>query len=132
MPTLNYLSIFISSVAVFALGFVWYLPAVFGNTWLEAIGKRQEDLESPAIPLIYSFVANLIMASVMQWLMVYTGCRGIMNGALLGLLLGAGLIATSMCSDYLFCGWPKKLYSIQAGYRVLSLALMGLILGAWT
>lgn len=36
-----------------------------------------------------------------------------------------------MYSDSLFCNWPFKLILIQAGHRVVYLALMGAILGAW-
>jgi len=50
---------------------------------------------------------------------------------LVGLYTGVGFVATSLFSDYLFCGWSMKLFLIQAGYRVSALALMGAVLGVW-
>jgi hypothetical protein len=54
-----------------------------------------------------------------------------LDGAVLGLYIGVGFIAAAMASDYAFCRWPKELFFIQAGYRVVYSVIMGAILARW-
>ncbi len=55
----------------------------------------------------------------------------LVDGLVLGLLVGVGFIAAGMASDYAFCGWPRPLFFIQAGYRVTYSVVMGVILAVW-
>lgn len=34
----------VAAFAALAVGFVWYNPKVFGNAWMQSIGKTQEEL----------------------------------------------------------------------------------------
>lgn len=46
---------FLSAVAAFLLGIVWYHPRVLGSKWLEARGKTSEDMVRNASPFVLSF-----------------------------------------------------------------------------
>jgi polyferredoxin len=74
---------------------------------------------------------TLVTATVLALLVVRFGAITWAEGAAIGLVAGIGLVATSLASDYLFCGWSLRLYSIQVAYKLVSLTLMGAILGAW-
>ena len=126
----NWWAILVATVMAFVLGGIWYGP-VFGQAWLDALGKTEDDIEPSASPFVISFFTALLTAVVLAWLIIATGMTGLMNGLLLGLLTGIGFIATAMASDSAFCGWSLKLFLIQSGYRVLYSILMGGILGAW-
>ena len=41
---LNYIAIGVLIVAQMVLGGLWYAPPVFGNPWMAAIGKTQEEI----------------------------------------------------------------------------------------
>jgi hypothetical protein len=128
---LNWLAILVATIAGFMLGGLWYGP-LFGKAWLRAIGKREEDLGSAAIPLTLSFFTAFVTALLMALLInAIGGIKTVVDGALLGLYVGVGFIAAAMASDYAFCRWPKRLFLIQAGYRVIYSIIMGAILAVW-
>ena len=127
---LNWLGILVATVAGFVLGGLWYGP-LFGRAWAAAIGKRPEDIKPSPTPFIVSFFAALITAILLALLIGGLGVVRVIDGAILGLVVGIGFIATAMASDSAFCGWGLRLFLIQAGYRVSYSALMGAILTWW-
>jgi len=118
-------------LAAYALGAVWYAPPVLGNAWLRALGKRKEELGSPVRAMAIQFLLTLVTATVLALLIVRFGAITWAEGAAIGLIAGVGLVATGLASDYLFSGWSLRLYAIQVAYKLVSLAVMGAILGAW-
>lgn len=53
------------------------------------------------------------------------------SGAVAGLLVGLGWVAPALTCTFLFERRPRRLLAIDAGYHVVTFALMGTILGAW-
>lgn len=127
---LNWLAILVATVAGFAIGGVWYGP-LFGNAWVQAMGKKPEDFEPSPTPFIVSFVTSLITAIVLAVLIQALGITDVIGGLTLGLAVGIGFIATAMASDSAFCGWGLNLFLIQAGYRVTYSVVMGIVLAVW-
>jgi hypothetical protein len=127
---LNWLAILVATVAGFAIGGVWYGP-LFGNAWMDALGKKPEDIQPSPLPYIISFVTALITAVVLAMMIDALNITSVYGGLHIGLAVGAGFIATAMASDSAFCGWGLKLFSIQAGYRVTYSIVMGIILAVW-
>jgi len=130
MELFNWWAILAATVLAFVLGGLWYGP-VFGSAWMVAIGKTAEDLEPSPTPFVVSFFAALVTAVTLAWLIQALQIATWQGGALLGLAMGIGFIATSMASDTAFCGWGIRLWLIQSGYRVVYSILMGALLGGW-
>jgi uncharacterized protein DUF1761 len=128
--TFNWWAILVSTVLAFVLGGLWYGP-LFGQAWMQAMGKTEEDIEPTPAPFIISFFTALLTAVVLAWLIGALQVTTWLGGASIGLVTGIGFIATAMASDTAFCGWGMKLFVIQAGYRVLYSILMGAVLGGW-
>jgi len=128
--TFNWWAILVSTVLAFVLGGLWYGP-LFGQAWMQAMGKTEEDIEPTPAPFIISFFTALLTAVVLAWLIGALQVTTWLGGATIGLVTGIGFIATAMASDTAFCGWGMKLFVIQAGYRVLYSILMGAVLGGW-
>lgn len=131
LGSLNGWAIVAAVAAAYALGALWYAPPVLGRAWLTALGKRPEELGNPVRALTIQLLLTLVTATVLALLVVRFGAITWAEGAAIGLVAGVGLVATSLASDYLFCGWGLKLFSIQVAYKLVSLTLMGAILGAW-
>lgn len=127
---LNWLAILIATAVAFVLGGLWYGP-LFGQAWMDALGKTTDDIEPSPAPFVISFFAALITCIVVAGLMLLLGIETITGGALFGLIAGIGFIATAMASDTAFCGWGLRLFLIQSGYRVAYSILMGAIIGAF-
>jgi len=98
---------------------------------MAAFNFTEEDLKKRSVPktfglsLILAFVASLILE-------MFIGAEAdIMFGTLAGFFAGLGWVATFLGILYLFEMQSLKAYLINAGYCVVSLTLMGLILGSW-
>jgi hypothetical protein len=124
------LLVFSAAGVAFVLGVVWYAPFGFGDVFLEAAGRRREDLGGAGLALGASFAALVASAAALGIVLRLAGIASVAGGAWVGALAGV-LISMAMLSDYLFCGWPLGLFAIQAGYRICYLALMGAVLGVW-
>jgi len=102
--TFNWWAILVSTVLAFVLGGLWYGP-LFGQAWMQAMGKTEEDIEPTPAPFIISFFTALLTAVVLAWLIGALQVTTWLGGATIGLVTGIGFIATAMASDTAFCGW---------------------------
>lgn len=125
----NILAILVSSVAAFAVGFVWYSPFVFGKIWLEEMkitpGQCSKNV---ALPFVGTFIATLVTAFVLSAFIDLAGVTGETDGAVIGILAAIGFVATSMASNYLFEGKSLKAFFISAGHHIVAMGVMGMIL----
>lgn len=131
MPTLNYLAIIVSALSTFLLGGLWYSPALFGTAWMKENGFKEEDMKGANMIKIFglSFILALIAAVNLK---MFMGPEDrVPMGALWGFLAGFGWVATFVGMHYLFERKSFKLFLINAGYSIVALTIMGVILVAW-
>ncbi|HXG45660.1 MAG TPA: DUF1761 domain-containing protein [Gemmatimonadales bacterium] len=124
-----------SAAAYWALGALWY-SLVFGGVWAAGLAAHGIEIPHPTprqvgLKLALTFVANVIAASVMGWLVDRVDAATFSGGALVGLLTGTGLAATGLAVAYTWENKPVQLYLVDAGYHVAGLTLLGGILAAW-
>lgn len=127
---INWLSVIVAAISSFLIGGIWYGP-FFGKRWMTEFGFTKDDLKKRSVPktfglsLLLAFVAALILE-------MFIGTEAdVMFGACAGFFAGFGWVATMLGILYLFEMKTLKAYLINAGYCVVSLTLMGIILGAW-
>lgn len=156
MNDINFLAIVLSGLIPLAVGFVWYSPKLFGNTWMNACGLTKEKLEGGNMPLIFGlsflfsvFIAFSLMpmvnhsfsivsalggfditeesATLLKEIMLHIGDshqsfgHGVLHGAMTGILFVLPIITINA----LFERKGFKYIAINAGYWVMTLALMG-------
>jgi hypothetical protein len=131
LSDINGWAVLVAAAAGYAIGGVWYAPPVFGNKWMAALGKTREQLGDPVKPMVAQFFLTLLIALVLALMVVRFGAVNWMEGAVIGLVVSTGLIAASQLSDWMFCGYPMKVYAIQVGFKIVCYVAMGAILGAW-
>jgi hypothetical protein len=127
---INWLSVLVSALTAFFLGFIWY-SVLFKNSWPRLAKLTDEDIKGANMPLIFgtTFVLNVIGAFVLD---MFIGAEATFaTGFAAGLLVGVAWVATSIGINYLFARKSLRLYLIDAGYFVVFFTLMGMILGAW-
>ena len=129
--SVSWIGVIVASVAAFALGALWFGP-LFSNAWLRSLGKTEEDMRGgpPLGPVLGAqFVATLITATVLAVVIERFG-PGVSTGLIVGLLCGAGFVATAKLSDVLFSRTATSTrYWIEAGNQIASYALMGAVYG---
>jgi hypothetical protein len=131
----NLLAILVSGVASLVLGFIWYGP-LFGKAWAGYTGWTEEKvkaLPAPRMALTYglTFVAALVSAYILSVLAEAVSASSVMDGFLLGLLVGIGFAGMAFATTHLFEHKPLGLWLIVAGYEVLYLAVAGIIVTVW-
>lgn len=130
--SINYLAVVVAALAAMVLGFAWYSPALFSRMWVKEMGKTEEDFKQGAgAGYAWAAVAALVTAYVLSHFVDYANAVTLADGAKTGLWAGLGLVATAMFTTNLFSGSSTKLWLINAGYQVVNLVIMGMILAVW-
>ena len=128
----NFVAVIVAAIAYWILGAVWF--TVLANPWAEGIGKTQEQIMqagSPIVPYFIALASNLVMAFVLAWVVVATGEQSASRGIKLGALMGLGLVAAAMGTEFAFERRSLQIFLIIGGYPLAGLALMGAIVGGW-
>lgn len=122
----NPLAIIIAAIAGVAIGFIWYMPAVFGKRW-----AAEGGIELPTgnvNPMIYvsSVLQSLVTAYIVA---LFAGGAGLVNGAVIGFLLYIP-VGAAIYSAVLYERKSTMYWLINAGYWTVSMVVMGAIVGA--
>jgi hypothetical protein len=126
----NWVAVVVAAVAGIIVGFVWYAPPVFGRRWARAAG-----IELPAAgqaqPATYAgaVVIALVTAYVLAVLSQGLGAATLVDGAIVGVLVWLGFVATWFASGVFFERRSGEWWAINAGQAVVSLVVMGAIIG---
>lgn len=131
LSDINAWAVLAATIIAYVLGAVWYAPDVFGRRWLAALGKTRQELGNQIKAMIAQFFLTLLIALTMAVMVVRFGAVTALEGALIGVVLAVGLVAASLASDWIFCGFNPRLYWIQVGYKIAYITLIGAVLGAW-
>lgn len=127
----NYLAVIVAGLTGFPLGFLWYGP-LFEKPWMAALGKTRETTTPPppaywGLIALGAIVSALVIAVVQGW----AGAATLIDGVLVALVLGVGLIVTESLKLLVYEGRSMVLLNINNGYTLVHFAIMGAILGVW-
>lgn len=131
MGNINWLAVLVAGLSAFVVGGIWYSPSLFGNAWMidsnldEASIKQGNKGKIFGATAIFSLLmaANLGMflsdaKTDLQW--------GITAGFLTGIWT---FCAIAIHSLFELKSW-RHIF-INGGYSLVSLMLMGAIIGLW-
>lgn len=128
---INLGAVIVAALANFAVGGLWYSPALFGRAWMRVNGFSEDDLRrgSPArifgVALIFSLLMALNLAA-------FLGGEATLGFAVLAsLAAGLGWAALGLGVVALFERRSWGYILINGGYLTVSFTVMGVILGAW-
>jgi hypothetical protein len=128
----NLVAVLACGLAAMVVGFLWYSKALFADSWMKLSGISMADIEKSKarMPVIYGtmFVGALVQAYVLAQLVHLVGALDITSGAIVGFFAWLGFVGPVMLSSVLFEGRPVKLYFINAGYQLVNMIIMGVIL----
>ncbi|HZY81425.1 MAG TPA: DUF1761 domain-containing protein [Cyclobacteriaceae bacterium] len=131
MPAVNWLAVIVAALSTFLIGGLWYSPAVFGKAWMKENGFTEESMRGGNMVKIFGLAFVLGLVSAINLAMFLSQETNVAMGAFWGFLAGFGWVATFVGTHYLFERRSFKLFIINAGYSVVALTVMGVILVAW-
>jgi hypothetical protein len=135
--SINWLAVIACVIVSFIVGFIWYSPKVFFNTWWKGIGKSGEPgMDGMGLTWGLTTVASIVQAVAMAFMVnavggLMTGGPNMANGALVGFMLWLGFVATTSLGNKLFAQQGFKIWAIEAGNHLVNFVLFGAILGVW-
>jgi len=129
----NYPAVFVSALAYWILGALWY-AVLFNKPWmaLENISMEQAKSMNPVLPYIITFVLDLLIAFVLAQLCTWRSANTVARGAALGIFVWIGFVGPVTFTTYMYEMRPMALFAINEFYPLAGFCLMGAILGAWT
>ncbi|MEN9342762.1 MAG: hypothetical protein RIR24_349 [Actinomycetota bacterium] len=134
---INWLAIFLAAVAGVVIGAVWFGPKTFFPVWWKLLGKNPtENPGNESMGLVFgltfvgAFVQAIVMAVAVSLAETATGDLQWYQGLAFGALLGVGFSAATSIGHKLFGGFGLKVWILEVGQDILSLAAMGAIISA--
>lgn len=130
MPAVNWFAVIAATLAMFALGAIWYSPVLFLKQWAAAAGLEIDYQKRGNMAVIFgtAFVLTLLMATNLAFFTAPLDLGGTVAAAVAA---GLGWAALSLWLISLFERRPFAYVLINGGYITIGFALMGLILGMW-
>ena len=129
---INWWAVIVAAIVKFVIGAAWYAPQLFGKQWQAEIGMTQEQVRANLAPsLVAEIVTDLVMAFILLHAVHYAGATTLVLGAVVGFLSWLGFIATVSIAQVFYEKKSWRLWSINNGYLVISLIVMGAILAVW-
>ena len=142
MNSINWLAVLVAGISSFVVGGIWYSPGLFGKAWMKANNFTEEQIKNGGNKgKIFGFtlVFSLLMAANLAMFLADSPeeCTGacaqktdVSWGAIAGFLAGIWTFcAIAIHSLFEMKSW--RLILINGFYSLVSLILMGAILGAW-
>lgn len=132
---INFFTVGIAAVLAFALGALCYSPMLFAKPWMAGFGYTEErfkEMQAGMGPTYaISFLCWLVMATVLASSAPRFG-DGVGPTLHMGLMLWLGFGTTVGLTNNRFSDTPIVVWVIDAGYQVVSVAIMAVVLGLWT
>ncbi len=132
----NYLAVLVAAVINMVLGFLWYGP-LFAKPWMKYNGYTKEwmdkQMKESNMGAKYGmmFIAALVMAYFMSWVVRLTGTHTLTSGAITGGMVWLGFTATTQFANWVFSGKKVGLYFIETGYFLVSFVIFGAVFALW-
>lgn len=141
MVDINYLAVLACGLVAIIVGFLWYGP-LFGKPWMKMTGIDKATPEQmtkgkkempimAAIQFVFALIMGCVLSYVIAYASAFKGETGVMVGLESGLWAWLGFVAPVTVGMVLWEGKPWKLWAIVAGNWLVTLLLMGMIIGFW-
>jgi hypothetical protein len=132
---INYFSLVLAGVASMIVGFIWYSPMLFGNSWMKLSGYTADSLKKAQKEMGkwygISFVLSLISAYVLSHIMIlsenFFGYSQLSTGLTTAFWMWLGFVMPVQLTDQIFGSKKWKLFIINTGYQLTALLLMAVI-----
>jgi hypothetical protein len=127
LDNVNFVGALAGAIAAMVIGGLWYSPWLFGNRWQKLIGLSDDEVASPAIAMIVSFLMFVVIGIGMSWIIPNDASMGVaMMWGFIG-FWGFALPATVINGMFERRGW--SLMAIDLGYLLISMLVMAAVIG---
>ncbi|MDV8147457.1 DUF1761 domain-containing protein [Arthrobacter sp. B10-11] len=134
IPEINIWAVLLATLSSMVVGSVWYTPKVFGNYWMKVAkvtpsGEAKDAVKPILITLVVSFVSALVLAGSAAISQHFYGGNFLENTLITAVILWAGFTAARFITHDAFEGRPAGLTVLNCAHELVTLVVMGLIIG---
>ena len=134
LAAVNWLAVLVATAVLYALGGLWYSPALFGPRWRAGVGFAPPEGWKPR-PLLYlaPLLGCLVVTIATALLVMFTDAHSLRDGATLGLIVGLGYGAAIAGVDATAPSHPRPgtLALVTGAYWTVGITLVAMILSVW-
>jgi hypothetical protein len=127
---MEYLGVPFAALAGWMFGAFWY--TAFSKPWLAAIEMSKEEIgakKRPLNPMIASVLAEFVLALVLFYVLERMSVVGFHWGAMVGFIIGAGIVVPTVFVNNVFPGRKTMLTVIDGGHWIGVTTIMGTVMG---
>jgi len=122
----NLVGVIVGHVPLLLIGFVWFMPKVFGDRWIALMGRPGEQLR-PGPDFVLSILSGTLNSFVMAVLALNLKATTAGDGILLGLVVWAGFFLSYMTANTVFAKRSWTLWGIDVGHALLAQVVLAFI-----
>ena len=136
MQSISAIGVVLATVSSFVVGSIWYGPKTFFPVWAK-LTKTSDEFnkknfgKAMGIIGVFSLLTAYVLAHFMTYTNMATGTTGVMNGLQTAFWLWLGLCLTTTVIERAMEERDMRIIAIVAGNRLITLLVMGAILGAF-
>jgi len=135
-PEINYWAVLLATVSSMIVGVIWYTPKVFGTRWAKLANV---DLERPEASAVGPIVVTVLVSFVTAWVLAgastiawhFYGGGYLVAALLTAVILWAGFTAARIITHDAFEGRPSSLTVLNIAHELVTIVIMGIIVGVW-
>lgn len=132
----NYLAVLLAAASSMVVGSIWYAKGVFGSTWAK-LAKVDMDRKVGAgemtrlmgLTFLLSLLTAYVLAHVSYLSNYFFGNSFFQDSVSTAFWLWLGLVLTRLVTHNLFDQRPTKLTVLAVGNELVTIMVMGLIIG---
>lgn len=127
---INYVGLIAGAVSSMIVGSLWYSPLMFAKPWMKLVGMSDSNMKDANMTV---FMGKMLAISLVEAFVVsnFLKMLGIIDvsGALQVIFWAwLGFTAATMGANYIAGKKPLQLYLIDAGYHLVNLAVMAVVI----
>jgi hypothetical protein len=123
---MSLLAIALAVIVAVALGMLWYSPVMFSRQWMELSGIDPAKVDGSAKGMWKSYAGNIALTAVTAFVVYAILAVGFQ---IMDLFAIWSAFALPVFANGIFWGGkPLKLFLIEAGYSLVSLAFMAQVI----
>jgi hypothetical protein len=131
---INYLAVVLAMLSSMVVGSVWYARPVLGNVWIK-LAKVDMKKQGPPVwvPIVVTAIVSLITAYVLAHVAFlsnkFFGHSFLQDALTTAFWVWLGFTAARFITHDAFEGRPWKLTLLNCAHELVTIMLMGLIIG---
>src|SRR5258707_15022744 len=122
----NWVGVIVGNVALLIIGFVWFMPQVFGSRWIAYMGRPGEQLK-PGPDFILSVLSGTLNSFVMAVVALNLKATTPGDGVPLGLVLWAGFFLSYITANTVLRKRSWGLWGVDVSHALIAQVVLAVI-----